>query len=106
MSPQANDAAEVPHPRQTQVLFGHAEAEAALLSAYRGGRIPHAFLIVGPKGIGKATLAYRMARFVMAHPDPAAADIGKAASLAVDDGNPVTRRIAAQGQPDFLVIER
>ncbi len=106
MSPQAKDAAEIPHPRQTQVLFGHAEAEAALLSAYRGGRIPHAFLIVGPKGIGKATLAYRMARFVMAHPDPAASDIGKAASLAVDDGNPVARRIAAQGQPDFLVIER
>jgi DNA polymerase-3 subunit delta' len=106
MSPQANDAAEVPHPRQTQVLFGHAEAEAALLSAYRGGRIPHAFLIVGPKGIGKATLAYRMARFVMSHPDPAAPDVGGAASLAVDDGDPVARRIAAQGQPDFLVIER
>jgi DNA polymerase-3 subunit delta' len=106
MSPQANDAAEVPHPRRTQVLFGHAEAEAALLSAYRGGRIPHAFLIVGPKGIGKATLAYRMARFVMSHPDPAAPDVGGAASLAVDDGDPVARRIAAQGQPDFLVIER
>ena len=106
MNPQSNEAAEVPHPRQTQVLFGHAEAEAALLSAYRGGRIPHAFLIVGPKGIGKATLAYRMARFVMAHPDPAAPDVGNAASLAVDDGNPVARRIAAQGQPDFLVIER
>jgi DNA polymerase-3 subunit delta' len=106
MSTRANEAVEIPHPRQTQVLFGHAEAEAALLSAYRGGRIPHAFLIVGPKGIGKATLAYRMARFVMAHPDPAAPDVGNAASLAVDDGNPVARRIAAQGQPDFLVIER
>src|SRR5580692_8320451 len=106
MSTRANEAVEIPHPRQTQVLFGHAEAEAALLSAYRGGRIPHAFLIVGPKGIGKATLAYRMARFVMAHPDPAAPAVQKATSLAVDENGPVARRIAAQGQPDLLVIER
>ena len=106
MSPQTNDAGEAPHPRETQVLFGHVEAEAALLAAYRSGRIPHAFLIVGPKGIGKATLAYRMARFVMAHPDPAAPDVSKATSLAVDENDPVARRIAGQGQPDFLVIER
>ena len=58
------------HPRETQQLFGHAEAERILLEAYRGGRIPHAWLIGGPRGIGKATLAYRMARFVLAHPDP------------------------------------
>ena len=62
---------EAPPPRLTTVLFGHELAEAALLAAYRSGRVPHAFLIVGPKGIGKATLAYRMARFVLAHPDPA-----------------------------------
>ena len=48
-------------------LFGHREAEATLLDAYRSGRIPHAWLIGGPQGIGKATLAYRMARFVLAH---------------------------------------
>jgi DNA polymerase-3 subunit delta' len=106
MSPQANEAGEVRHPRETQVLFGHADAEAGLLSAYRGGRIPHAFLIAGPKGIGKATLAYRMARFVMAHPDPAAPAVAKATSLTVAEDDPVARRIAAQGQPDFLVIER
>ena len=52
------------------MLFGHAEAEQTLLDAYRGGRMPHAWLIGGPPGIGKATLAYRMARFVLAHPDP------------------------------------
>ena len=77
-----------------------------MLAAYRSGRVPHAFLIVGPKGIGKATLAYRMARFVLAHPDPASRDVQAAASLAVDAKNPVARRIAAQAQPDLLVIER
>jgi DNA polymerase III subunit delta' len=106
MSPKASEASEVPHPRETPVLFGHAAAEATLFGAYRSGRIPHAFLIVGPKGIGKATLAYRMARFVMAHPDPAAPEVRNAVSLAVDDNDPVARRIAAQGQPDLLVIER
>src|ERR1700733_8250700 len=106
MSPQASEDSEAPHPRTTAVLFGHAGAEAALLAAYRSGRIPHAFLIAGPKGIGKATLAYRLARFVLAHPDPAALEIAKATSLAVDPDHPVARRIAAQGQPDLLILER
>src|ERR1700691_1266434 len=100
------EAAESPHPRATTALFGHAGTEAAFLAAYRGSRVPHAFLIVGPRGIGKATLAYRMARFVLAHPDPASRDVQTAASLAIDAKNPVTRRIAAQAQPDLLVIER
>jgi DNA polymerase-3 subunit delta' len=90
----------------TEVLYGHADAEAALLAAYRGGRVPHAFLLMGPKGIGKATLAYRMARFVLAHPDPAAPAVQAAMSLAVDPKHPVARRMAAQAQADFLVIER
>src|ERR1700722_19149095 len=107
MSPKASeDETEAQHPRATDVLFGHAEAEAALLGAYRSGRVPHAFLIVGPKGIGKATLAYRMARFVLAHPDPAAPEVAKAVSLAVDPEHPVARHIAAQGQPDLLILER
>src|SRR5580692_9788302 len=60
MSPKSDDDAEesLP-PRSVSALFGHAAAEAALLAAYRGTRVPHAFLLVGPRGIGKATLAYR-----------------------------------------------
>ncbi len=109
MSPRATDEDggfdEAP-PRATTALFGQAGAEAALLAAYRSGRVPHAFLIAGPQGIGKATLAYRMARFVLAHPDPAAPDVARATSLFVDAKHPVSRRIAAQAQPDLLVIER
>jgi DNA polymerase III subunit delta' len=112
MSAKSTDAnsdeetAEPPHPRATIALFGHPSAEAGFLAAYRSGRLPHAFLIVGPKGVGKATLAYRIARFVLAHPDPSAAAVQKAKSLAIDAGDPVARRIAAQGQGDLLVLER
>lgn len=93
-------------PRETALLFGHAAAERDLLSAYRGGRIPHAWLIGGPEGIGKATLAYRMARFVLAHPDPASSAVQSAQSLAVDPEHPVARRIAAKAHGDLLVLER
>jgi DNA polymerase-3 subunit delta' len=106
MSPQASEDSETPHPRTTDVLFGHASAEAALVAAYRSGRIPHAFLIAGPKGIGKATLAYRLARFVLTHPDPATPEVAAATSLAVDPDHAVARRMAAQGQPDLLILER
>jgi DNA polymerase-3 subunit delta' len=102
----ASERAEAAHPRETAVFFGHGEAEQALLQGYRGGRIPHAWLIGGPAGIGKATLAYRMARFVLAHPDPAAAAVQTAASLAVDPDHPVARRVAVQAQGDLLVLER
>ena len=93
-------------PRETTALFGHAEAEKALLDAYKSGRIAHAWLIGGPPGIGKATLAYRMARFVLANPDPQSPAVQKASSLAVEPDYPVARRIAAQAQGDLLTVER
>jgi DNA polymerase-3 subunit delta' len=93
-------------PRETMQLFGHEDAERALLEAYQSTRMPHAWLIGGPPGIGKATLAYRVARFVLAHPDPAAPVVQAATSLAVDASDPVARRIAAQAQADLLVLER
>ncbi len=93
-------------PRETFVLFGHAEAEQALLESYQSGRIPHAWLIGGPPGIGKATLAYRLARFVLAHPDPKAPAVREAISLKVDPDDRIARRVAAQAQSDLLVLER
>jgi DNA polymerase-3 subunit delta' len=98
--------AELPHPRETFALYGHTGAEQQFLSAYRSARMPHAWLIGGERGIGKATLAYRMARFVLAHPDPAAADVRAATTLAVPEDNAVARRIVAQGHSDLLVLER
>ncbi len=96
----------VRHPRETIELFGHREAETALLSAYRSGRIPHAWLIGGPQGIGKATLAYRMARFVLAHPRPDTSSVQQAETLALDPDDPVARQITAGAHGGLLVLER
>lgn len=101
----AKDADETIHPRETLALLGHAAAEQAFLDAYRGGRMPHAWLLGGPRGIGKATLAYRMARFVLAHPDQTSTTVRQAASLALPGDNSTVRRVAAQGHSDLLVLE-
>jgi len=93
-------------PRETMSLFGHRDAELNLLNAYRSGRIPHAWLIGGAQGIGKATLAYRLARFVLANSDPNAPVVQKATTLTVDSDHQVAHRIAAQAQCDLLVLER
>ncbi|WP_438274481.1 DNA polymerase III subunit delta' [Nitrobacter sp.] len=96
----------VRHPRETTALFGHGEAERTLLDAYRGGRIPHAWLIGGAPGIGKATLAYRMARFVLAHGDPALSDVQSAQTLELDPTHPVVRHVAADTHGGLLTLER
>src|SRR3954453_22939762 len=94
------------HPRENRELYGHRDAEMALLNAYRSGRIPHAWLIGGAAGIGKATLAYRMARFVLAHRDPQASDVQHAETLWVDPSDPVAHHIAAGAHGGLLTLER
>jgi DNA polymerase-3 subunit delta' len=100
------DDIESPPPRETVALFGQDNAEQTLLDGYKSERIPHAWLIGGEPGIGKATLAYRMARFVLAHPDPGSPAVQKATSLALAADHPVVRRVAAQAHGDLLVLER
>ena len=102
----SDDDSDIRAPRETVDLFGHDAAEAALLDAYKSGRIAHAWLIGGPPGIGKATLAFRFARFVLAHPDPRAVAVQAATTLAVDPDHVVARRIAAQAQGDLRLLER
>ena len=91
-------------PRETTTLLGHDAAEREFLAVYRSGRIPHAWLIAGEPGIGKATTAYRIARFVLAHPDPSR--ISTATSLALDPDHPTARRVAVNAHPDLLALER
>src|SRR3954453_13034588 len=98
-------SAEIPQPRETMSLFGHREAERALLQAYQSGRIPHAWLIGGAQGIGKATLAYRMARFVLAHRDSRVRQVQTAETLEIDPTHPVARHVAAGAHGGLLTLE-
>ena len=106
MTAEAEEDIVAKAPRETTTLLGHGDAERTMLEAYKSGRIAHAWLIGGAPGIGKATLAFRLARFVLAHPDPRAPEVQKATSLAVAPDHPVTRRISAQAHGDLLVLER
>ncbi|HXQ50190.1 MAG TPA: DNA polymerase III subunit delta' [Stellaceae bacterium] len=99
-------APELPSSRENPILMGHEAAEAALLSSYLSGRLPHAWLITGPRGIGKATLAFRFARFLFAQGGAAGLFAAAPASLAIAPDHPVFRRVASGGHSDLLVVER
>ena len=68
--------------------------------------MPHAWLLTGRAGIGKATLAYRFARFVMAHPDPLDAAVRQAADLAVAPDHPAARLVGVNAHPDLAIVRR
>jgi DNA polymerase-3 subunit delta' len=92
------------HPRRRTSLIGHGAAEQQLLRAYQSGRMHHAWLFAGPRGIGKATLAYRFARFILEHPEPQ--QVQEYSTLHVAPESGVARRIVSRGHPDLLVLER
>lgn len=109
-SPPVDDVAAAPLPRENPELIGQGAAERALLDAWVGGRLPHAWLIAGRPGIGKATLAYRFARFVLREgAAPQAAGLFGATppdKLDISPDDPVFRRVAAGGHADLLTVER
>jgi DNA polymerase III delta prime subunit len=80
--------------------------EADLIAEWRSGRLPHALLIGGPEGVGKATLAYRMARFVLAFRNPKSSQVQAAPTLRVDPSDAVARQITAGAHGGLLVLER
>ncbi len=90
-----------PTSRENPDLIGHEAAERELLAAWRSGRLPHGWLIHGPRGIGKATLAFRFARFVLA--DGAGVDPD---SIGIDENDPLFRRVASGGHSDLMTLER
>jgi DNA polymerase-3 subunit delta' len=114
MPPRAKpiEAPEEIGPAWTDRLIGHAEAEQGFLKAHESGRMPHAWLISGPKVVGKATLAYRMARFLLAQ--PAEEDTGMFGGLApaapttlqMSPEARVFRQVAQKAHPDFRLMER
>jgi DNA polymerase-3 subunit delta' len=87
-----------PDPRSNPLLLGHAAAEATILDSLRAGRLHHAWLITGPTGVGKATLAFRFARRLLA-------GLPTTDNLFLDPAHPAFRRVAAGGHADLLTIE-
>jgi DNA polymerase-3 subunit delta' len=100
MARAAVTPAEVPAPRANPYLVGHEAAEGELRRLAEAGRLPHAILVSGPRGIGKATLAFRLARFLLAGGG------GGESGLAIDPATGVFRRVAAGGHADLLTVER
>ncbi|HLO78440.1 MAG TPA: DNA polymerase III subunit delta', partial [Magnetospirillum sp.] len=99
---------DVPDPRDNPDLIGHDAAERAFLDAWNSGRLAHAWLLSGPNGIGKATLAYRIARFVLTGGGAGGGGLfgGGPESLVVPPDHPVFRRISAGGHADLKVVQR
>jgi DNA polymerase-3 subunit delta' len=103
--PESDRVDGAPHPRDTPRLFGQDQAERAFLDAYARGRLHHGWLITGPRGVGKATLAWRMARFLLTD-EPGSGLFGPPETLDVDADHPVARRITAGAEPGLLPIRR
>jgi len=101
--PEADRLEGFPHPRETRALLGHQRAEQMLAEAFAGGRMHHAWLLAGRAGIGKATLAYRLARHVLARPDERDQS-GK--SLEVPASSTAARQVAALSHVGLLVLRR
>ena len=88
-----------PLPREVPVLVGHSGAEETMLASWNSGRMAHAWLITGPRGIGKTTLAFRFARYVLA-----GGSSGPGMEMPAED--PVFRRVAMASHADLLTLER
>jgi len=87
-------------PREVDRLFGHDAALTEFGEALHSGRLHHAWLIVGPEGVGKATLAYRLAREVLVRGEEGAPN------APIDPDHPVFRKVAGLGHPNLLLIRR
>jgi len=107
--PRADQAPGAPHPRETAQLFGQDAAEQAFLTAFNSGRLHHGWLLTGPQGIGKATLAWRIARFLLATPPAEEGLFGApppVTSMEISPEHPVAHRIQALAEPGLAPITR
>ena len=98
-----------PHPRETAQLFGQSRAEADFLEAYNTSRLHSGWLITGPRGVGKATLAWKLATFLLAEQADGGmfGDASPAAtSLAISPENPDARLVQSGAHPRLIVIRR
>ncbi|MDB6180647.1 DNA polymerase III subunit delta' [Paracoccus fistulariae] len=96
--PEPDRVPGAPHPRHTARVIGQDHAIAEFTDAARGGRLHHAWMLTGPRGVGKATLAWAMARWMLAD--------SQSDDLTSDPDAPTSRRIAALSEPRLQLIRR
>ncbi len=107
--PEPDRAGDAPHPRFAEHLFGQDAAQAGFLDAFNAGRLHHGWLITGPEGVGKATLAWIIARFLLTTPDAEPAGLfgpSPPATLATDPNHPVAHRLRALSEPGLFLLRR
>lgn len=101
-------------PRENPELVGQEAAEAVLNDAFISGRLAHAWIFGGPQGVGKATLAFRLARYLFSHGGEAK-ELGlfttgnpslAPSSLFIEPDDPIFKRVASGGHADLLTVER
>ncbi|MCI5059453.1 MAG: DNA polymerase III subunit delta' [Alphaproteobacteria bacterium] len=100
-------------PRESDLFLGHSSQEKEVLELINSGAMPHALILSGPEGVGKATFAFRLARYLLKYgmPDSAQDSLfgdapAQATSLDVSADDPVFAKVASGGHPDLLTIER
>ncbi|NGN39956.1 DNA polymerase III subunit delta' [Mesorhizobium sp. CGMCC 1.15528] len=104
IAPEQHDTLDgVPEPSENPQLFGHCEVAEMLASAYRAGKLPHALLLAGPQGIGKATLAFHLAHHLLKYPSSQSAP---AALANPDPASSLFRQIATGAHPAILHLTR
>ena len=92
MAEEPEDPREVPwHPRFSSTVVGHGKAMQHFTEAFAAKRPHHAWLMTGPFGIGKATLAYKLASHALA---------------AGSNATQTERWVASRAHPDFAVLEK
>ena len=84
--------------------LGHERQEATFIEALGSARMPHAWLLAGPQGIGKAAFAQRAARFLIDDGDRKASIGAHSLDASLDEG--VRRLIASGAHPEFLTLKR
>jgi DNA polymerase-3 subunit delta' len=105
--PQPERLDGAPHPRDTPRLIGQDAAQQTFVDAFNTGKFHHAWMLTGPRGVGKATLAWQIAKFLLATPVPDADDMfaqPAPKSLDISPDHPVARRILAGAEPGVHLV--
>ncbi|MBL4807114.1 MAG: DNA polymerase III subunit delta' [Rhodobacteraceae bacterium] len=102
--PESDRIEGAPRPRDVMSLIGQHKAETDFLEAFNTGRLHHAWLIGGPRGVGKATLAWRITRFLLTTEDGGM--FGPPEDISSPADHPVTRRINALAEPGVFICRR